>query len=142
MSDLPSELTDRTAVLLRAALTRAEAMGEQALAPLAIHGREFAVLALLLHGDPARSQRHLGSVLGLDRTTTMKLVVGLESRGLVRRDPDPGDRRSYRLALTTAGRRLAVEAGQLLAACDDAVTDGRLSPEEVGHLHDLLRRLR
>lgn len=141
MGELPDELAARTAVLLRGALVRAETMGEQALAPLAVNGREYAVLALLLHGDPARSQRHLGAVLGLDRTTTMKLVAGLEERGLLRRDPHPVDRRSYRLALTAAGRRLARRADRVLAACDDAVTDGRLSPEEVGHLQRLLHEL-
>ncbi|WP_322921024.1 MarR family winged helix-turn-helix transcriptional regulator [Nocardioides renjunii] len=138
---LPAELTARTAVLLREVLARVEATGEEALATLDLSGREYGVLALLVHDDAARNQRHLGAALGIDRTTTMKLMAGLESRGLVERGPDPADRRSYRLVATDAGRALCARADLVLSACDDVITEGRLDEHEVVVLRDLLRRL-
>jgi DNA-binding MarR family transcriptional regulator len=38
--------------------------------------------------------------------TMSRIVKGLEGAGLVRRQPDPEDRRAVRLAATAAGRRL------------------------------------
>lgn len=74
MTDLPEALADRTAFLLRLALNRAEAMGEQAIEPLGLTGRQYGVLAMLQNG-PATTQRQLGLTLGFDRTTTMKLMA-------------------------------------------------------------------
>ena len=141
MNDLPDILRGRTAVLLRTAVTRADTLGEEALEGLAISGREYGVLALLVHGTGGVNQRHLGAELGLDRTTTMKLMAALEERGLVRRETDELDRRSYRLDVTAKGRRLAARADRVLTACDDALTDGRLDADEVALLRDMLRRL-
>jgi DNA-binding MarR family transcriptional regulator len=141
MSRPVDDLWDRNAVLLRAALTRAEAMGEEVLRPLALTGREYGVLALLEREQSAGNQRHLGGLLGIDRTTTAKVMARLEERGLVRRTTDPVDRRSYRLRLTPAGRRLRSRAASALTACDDEFTGVRLSPEEAAVLRDLLRRL-
>lgn len=141
MSELPDDLQRRTAVLLRTALSRAEHLGEEALRPLALTGREYGVLSLLAHGTGGPNQRHLGAQLGLDRTTTMKLMAALEARGLVRRETDSLDRRSYRLDVTARGKELAARADRVLAACDDALTEGRLDDSEVALLRDMLRRL-
>ena len=103
---VPAQLTDRTAVLLRAALTRAETSGEQALAPLKLTGREYGVLAFVVHGGQVANQRRLGATLGLDRTTTMKLVTGLVHRGLLVREQDPTVRRVLRVKSCPEGRRL------------------------------------
>ncbi|CAA9410558.1 MAG: hypothetical protein AVDCRST_MAG35-1392, partial [uncultured Quadrisphaera sp.] len=115
--DLPAALTDRTAFLLRLALARAEAAGEQALAGLGLTGREYGVLALLESG-PRRAQHHLGAVLGIDRTTTVALLGGLQARGLVDRAPDPADRRAHRVALTGAGEELRQRAAAALVDCE------------------------
>lgn len=139
MPDVPEALTDRTAFLLRLALNRAEAMGEQAIEPLGLTGRQYGVLAMLQHG-PATTQRELGATLGFDRTTTMKLMAGLQARGLVDRVADPSDRRSYRLSLSADGERLRARTAKVLAACDDEFSDG-LSPDEVAQLRTLLGRL-
>lgn len=141
VNDVPSELANRTAVLLRTALVRAEAAGEDALTTLGLSGREYGVMALIREDGARTSQRGLGTVLGIDRTTTMKLVTALERRGLVLRHVDPADRRVHRLRLSSEGERLTRSADRVLAQCDDALTDGRLSPAEGATLRDLLRRL-
>lgn len=67
--------------------------------------REVPALTLI-RDDGAISQRQLGELLNLNRTTTGKLVDALESKGLIVRDRDAHDRRSYALRLTDEGREL------------------------------------
>lgn len=65
--------------------------------------REVPVLTLVRDDEPI-SQRRLGELLNLNRTTTGKLVDTLEAKGWVVRDRDARDRRSYALRLTGEGR--------------------------------------
>lgn len=116
--DLPAALTDRLAFLLQLALGRAQTMGERALAELGVSGREYGVLAVLEAGAPA-AQHQLGATLGIDRTSTVALLAGLEARGLVRRVRDPNNRRANAVSLTDAGQALRSRAADLLADCDD-----------------------
>lgn len=51
------------------------------------------------------TQQHLADRLHLDKSTVSRLVAGLEHRGLLVRERDPGNRRFVRLTLTPAGRR-------------------------------------
>lgn len=140
MPELPTGLTDRVAFLLQSALVRAQAMGELALAELGVTGREYGVLALLEHGAPP-AQQHLGAVLGIDRTSTMTLLAGLESRGLVRRVRDPANRRAYVVTLTEAGEQLRSRAAAVLADCDDRFLDPLSAEERLQLRHALLRLL-
>ena len=49
----------------------------------------------------------LGAILGLAKSSLTGLVDRTERNGLVRREPDPGDTRAVRVALTPRGSRLA-----------------------------------
>ena len=60
-----------------------------------------------LAGLDGLSQRELGERLGLDKSTVSRLAAGLEGRGWLVRERDPGNRRFYRLRLTARGRELA-----------------------------------
>ena len=51
------------------------------------------------------SVNELAAALYLEKSTASRLAKGLEEDGLVRRAPDPEDRRSIRLAPTAAGGR-------------------------------------
>lgn len=53
--------------------------------------------------------RELGPTLGLAKSSLTGLVDRTERNGLVRREPDPGDTRAVRVALTPRGSRLAEE---------------------------------
>lgn len=136
---LPATLTDRVAFLLQLALARAQTMGEQELTGLGLSGREYGVLAVLEGGAPS-AQHRLGAALGIDRTSTVKLLAGLQARGLIRRVPDPANRRAHRVTLTEAGDRLRARAAEALADCDQRFLEP-LPQTQREQLRDLLRRL-
>lgn len=66
---------------------------------------EYVVLARLEHG-PAPTQSQLARAAGRDKTRLLPILDRLEARRLVRRSPDPDDRRNRVVALTDAGRAL------------------------------------
>jgi DNA-binding MarR family transcriptional regulator len=65
----------------------------------------FATLTLI-GANPGITQTALSRANGRDKSTLTPLIGDLVRRGLVRRTRDRKDRRTYRLALTSAGRRL------------------------------------
>src|SRR5436190_20860501 len=73
------------------------------LSPIQCH-----VLHLLEPGRPL-PMRRLADTLSCDASNVTGLVDRLESRGLVRRQPSPRDRRVKVLALTPAGSRLRAQ---------------------------------
>jgi DNA-binding MarR family transcriptional regulator len=97
-------------------------------AGLKVSTSEVFALGELAEGG-AMSQQDLADRLGLEKSTVSRLAAALEARGWIARERDPGNRRSYRLALTGPGleatRRigdeLQVHHGQLLS---------RLTPDE------------
>lgn len=61
----------------------------------------------VLHGQSeGLSQSDLSRLLIMHRSNTTGLVDRLEQRGLVQRRDHPGDRRAYRVVLTSEGTRL------------------------------------
>lgn len=84
---------------------------------------QAAVLEILADGGPRRSGE-IGALLGIDASTTTRNLDRLAAKGLVKRVPDPCDRRVRRIVLTQAGLEAAavVEgaqqalAGQILDA--------------------------
>ena len=123
----------------------ARAAGDAATAAYARHGitrGDFDVLASLRRaGEPfALSPTQLTAALMLTSGGVTGRVDRLEAAGLVRRSPDPEDRRSLVVNLTPEGRRLvdgAVTAG--LEAQHALVA--ALPPERRALLSDLLREL-
>jgi DNA-binding MarR family transcriptional regulator len=103
----PRSLAERLAFLLKHAQMRVVALAEPALEPLGIDGREFGLLVFFA-GEAPMSQQEAAQRLGIDRTTMVALIDGLEGQGLVGRRPHPDDRRKNTVGLTKAGRdRLA-----------------------------------
>jgi DNA-binding MarR family transcriptional regulator len=75
--------------------------------------------------------RELGERLGLNSAGTTGLVSRLEQRDLVRRAPDPHDRRAVQLRLTDDGHDVAARAQPIIAECAERLTEG-LSEAEIG----------
>lgn len=74
------------------------------------------------------------------RSNITHLVDRLEKEGLIRRRPDPDDRRSVRAALTPAGERAYAKAMRVLAAEQRAIVDA-LSAGDATSLRSALQAL-
>jgi DNA-binding MarR family transcriptional regulator len=75
----------------------------KALSDFGLSPREYGILWRLDAHGPL-SQRELGDLHQIDRTTVVAVVDRLEAMGLVIRQPDPDDRRRHSLVLTDSGR--------------------------------------
>jgi MarR family transcriptional regulator, lower aerobic nicotinate degradation pathway regulator len=110
------------------------------LAPHGITPHQFALLAFLWQED-GRSQTALSEKTEIDRTTLSGLVDRLQKLGLVRRLPDPADRRACRVCLTPAGRALEAKLAPLANDLRRTVV-AALAPGEYEELCRLLIKLR
>ncbi len=101
--------------------------------------RSYSVLSLACEPAPP-TQRQLAEFLQLDPSQIVALVDALEADGLVRRSPDPADRRSNIITATDAGRtRFAAAAEATRAAEAEALA--ALSTDERETLRGLLARV-
>jgi len=103
---------------------------------------EFDVLAALRRaGEPyALSPGQLGAETLVTSGTMTNRIDRLEQRGLVRREPDPTDRRGVRVVLTDAGRRTVDDAVFDLVAREHEVLEA-LPADQRDDLASLLRTL-
>ena len=137
--DGPGQLRTRLGYLLKHAFFELEELHTVHLARCAVNVRELSVL-LLLDGRGPESQQQAAGRLGVDRTTMVGLLDGLEGKGLLARKADPGDRRRNVVVLTNAGRRALKDAK---AASDRAEREllAGLSSAEARQLRALLARV-
>lgn len=138
-ADFEAQLGARLSYLLKRAFLGLEDLHADHLAPSGVNTRELAVL-LLLDGREPESQQQAAGRLGVDRTTMVGLLDGLEGKGLVARQADAGDRRRNVVVLTDGGQRTLRQAK---AASDEAEQQllGELSPTEARQLRELLARV-
>ncbi|MCI4062605.1 MarR family transcriptional regulator [Micromonospora sp. R77] len=103
---------------------------------------EFDVLAALRRaGEPyALPPKALAAGLMLTSGGMTGRLDRLERAGLVRRTPDPADRRGLRIVLTDAGRRVVEESVDAGLAVQRRILDA-LPPDDQARLADLLRTL-
>ena len=103
-------------------------------------GKVGALSALRIAGPPHRlSPTRLGKGLMLSSAGVTSRIDRLERRGLVRRLPDPDDRRGVIVELTDQGLEIVDAAVAALAISDRDLID-RLGPEEVAQFEALLRK--
>ncbi|GIJ76426.1 DNA-binding transcriptional regulator, MarR family [Micromonospora phaseoli] len=99
-------------------------------------GYHYRLLAALDDTGPA-SQADLGRHSGIDRSDIVSTLNDLADRHLVRRDPDPDDRRRNLVSITTAGRRELTHLQQALDTAQEAL----LAPLDTAQRHELVRLL-
>jgi DNA-binding MarR family transcriptional regulator len=126
-------------LLLRRAHWRAAAVMGEALRPLGIELRHFAVLIELVNHGPT-VQRDLAAATGSDKAGIMRVVDDLEIRGLAVRKTVPGDRRVRAVEITPQGLEL-FDAAHVAAAPLAERLVAELGPGEPEQLRDLLTRL-
>jgi len=109
-----------------------EHVGDGSVTPI-----QFSTLALV-GANPGLSQTALSRAVGIERSSTVTVIDGLEKRGLLeRRRPD---RRSHALHLTEAGKRLLAKLVPQVRAHDAAISTA-LSDDEKKLLVEMLDRL-
>ncbi|GAB3880592.1 MarR family winged helix-turn-helix transcriptional regulator [Kibdelosporangium lantanae] len=107
----------------------------EALEDLGVDVKQQAVLTFLAEIGPV-TQQQLGQRIGIDRTTIVTLVDGLEQHGYVERERSPHDRRAYQLTLTDTGRAAQKTGHKRVAKAERALLDNLTGPER-----DTLKRL-
>ncbi|WP_344051766.1 MarR family winged helix-turn-helix transcriptional regulator [Planotetraspora silvatica] len=125
-------------LLLRQAHWRAAAVMTEALRPLGIELRHFAVLIVLVDRG-ATMQRDLAAATGSDKAGIMRVVDDLERRGLAVRKTVPGDRRVRAVEITPQGVEL-FDAAHVAAEPLAERLVAQLGPGEPEQLRDLLTR--
>ncbi|NPU84304.1 MAG: MarR family transcriptional regulator [Syntrophaceae bacterium] len=81
------------------------------------------ILFLLKQRD-GRTMTELSTILAVDNSTMTGLADRLERAGYIRRDANPGDRRSSHLYLTPAGREECDKAKEVIRAVNRQVKEG------------------
>jgi DNA-binding MarR family transcriptional regulator len=107
------------------------------------HGLSYAdwtILGTLSRGGPRRSAGELAEKAELSSGAMTNRLDRLEEGGLVRRVPDPNDRRGVLVELTAKGKRAWNESTGAEAA-KEALIAAALSEREKEQLNALLRRL-
>jgi DNA-binding MarR family transcriptional regulator len=135
---VPPSLVDRDGALLVIAARTGQQLATRRLAPMGLTVQLCGVLNRLAVGSV--SQHELGEQLGIDRTTMVELIDDLEARGVVVRQRNAADRRSYSIQLTAKGRTVQKRATKAFDAAADEFF-GALKPAERRELGGMLRRL-
>lgn len=114
-------------------------VAEARLRPLGLGVAHVPVLVALAE-ERALTQREIAQRTRVEQPTAAALLKRMNAAGLIERSPDPRDRRSTRISLSTRAHVVLPEALGLLGHANSAATAG-LSAVEVEALHDLLRRV-
>ncbi len=109
------------------------------LAELNLTGSEQNVLAVLADRRP-RAIGQLAAETGTRPTTLTSVLDRLERKGLLVRELDRADRRSFQVVLTAAGRRTAGTVQAAVRELEQAVL-AHVSPEEIAGFRAVTRAL-
>jgi MarR family transcriptional regulator, lower aerobic nicotinate degradation pathway regulator len=104
-----SRLYMRPGFLLRRAHQISAAVFEDECRELALTPAQFGVLTVL-KAHPGLGQSSLARALGFDKVTVLRVLRGLEARGMVTRAPASGNKRNVSVALTHRGSALLTQA--------------------------------
>ena len=109
---------------------------------ISVHGVSTAQIGVLrqLSNEPGLSGADLARRLLITPQGVQLALTALESRGLVKRKPDPQHKRILRAYLTEQGRTVAVKVVSEAVAAHEKVF-GVLSAEEQETLRELLGRV-
>jgi DNA-binding MarR family transcriptional regulator len=102
---------------------------------------EWRMLGALRRSGPPyrRSPGQLASEMGLSSGAMTNRLDRMEAAGLIRRQPDPSDRRGQQVTLTDAGWQ-AWQTSTDAQATKEALIASALTPDEKEQLNVLLRR--
>lgn len=134
-----SDMYQRPGFLLRRANQISAAVFENACAELGLTQAQYGALAVLA-SEPDLDQTRLARALGFDKVTMLRVLRGLEERGLVLRAASPTSRKHLALRLTPAGQRLFRRAQAPVQQAYEQLM-APLTSAQQRQLLDLLQRL-
>lgn len=138
-TDTPGDVSPfALGLLMRRAHDRAASALAEAVRPLGLELRHFAVLIALNARGPM-NQNGLVTATGSDKASMVRVVDDLEAKGLVARRPFPGDRRVHQVEMTSRGLEVFDAAHVAAGPIADRLV-AHLSPGEAVALFDLLNR--
>jgi DNA-binding MarR family transcriptional regulator len=79
-------------------------------------------------------------VFGIKQSTFTSMLDRLEQAGLIRREMNPGDRRSFLIQITDTGRERAEKATETLQALEAEIR-ARVSERDVEGFHAVMRAI-
>jgi MarR family transcriptional regulator, transcriptional regulator for hemolysin len=107
------------------------------------HGMTRAQWAILarLERQPDITQSELASLTDVEPITVGRLIDRLEDAGFVERNPDPNDRRVWRLRLTTKSTSMLQVIAAFRAELNDMMSEG-IDPQTLAALIGGLQTMR
>jgi MarR family transcriptional regulator, lower aerobic nicotinate degradation pathway regulator len=111
-TDMPASLSRlyaRPGFLLRRAHQISAAVFEDECRELGLTPAQFGVLTVI-KAHPGLGQSSLARALGFDKVTVLRVLRGLETRGLVAREPAADNKRNVSVGLTPDGKAMLARA--------------------------------
>lgn len=132
-------MANSTSYLLVQAGDKSRDLFSHYLTTLDIDLKNFGIM-FALFGQGPLSQVELGQHMGIDRAPMVQHIDRLEQRGLVKRTPNPQDRRAHAIVLTGKGQEVLAQALDLARRVEAEIL-APLSSEEQAQLNHLMNRL-
>jgi DNA-binding MarR family transcriptional regulator len=126
-------------LISRVKSTMVNLVNQRTVAELGVTSQQASVLFMVASGKCVLAAE-LAREYGIDASAVTRLVDRLEKRGLLKRVRSSEDRRAVRLALTPEGEAIAVRMPAIFTSVTESLMSG-LSPEEIGFLKSMLRRV-
>jgi DNA-binding MarR family transcriptional regulator len=126
-------------LITRVRSTLANLVTQRTIAELGITSQQGSILFMVASGKCVVAAE-LAREYGIDASAVTRLIDRLEKRGLLTRVRSSEDRRVVRLALTQEGQDIAVRMPAMFQGVLDHLLGG-FTPEEVGFLKSMLRRV-
>ncbi|MFC5428269.1 MarR family winged helix-turn-helix transcriptional regulator [Paraburkholderia denitrificans] len=126
-------------LISRVKSTMSNLVNQRTVAELGVTSQQASVLFMVASGKCVLAAE-LAREYGIDASAVTRLVDRLETRGLLKRVRSSEDRRAVRLALTPEGHAIARRMPAMFTGISERLLSG-LSPEEVGFLKSMLRRV-
>ncbi len=134
-----AELYARPGFLLRRAHQISAAIFEDECRSVGLTPAQFGVLSVL-RASPGLDQSSLARALGFDKVTVLRVLRGLETRGLIERSPAPASRRNLSISLSGVGLALLKQAQEPAELAYDRLM-GPLNSAQQEQLVELLQAL-
>ena len=100
---------------------------------------EFILLNMINEKNDQISQ-NIAIATGKNKSVVMRMIDSLEKKGLVRRTPNPADRRENLLSITDEGEKTVRQYHDIEQRLSTELADG-ITPEELSVLWNVLDRI-